>query len=122
MIAEVRERSDHEIPLAWDHHDHPVPAAIEVYPAATLRAHCIPSPFLTPDGLCGPEVLRLLTDHLDVQSIEQLDQLRRDGLAAVICVLAAVEFLEGSAMPPVDVDLAAREGWIWVRRPPPHPS
>lgn len=36
---------------------------------------------------------------------------------AVICALAAVDFLEGRVMAPTEcqLELARQEGWIWVR-------
>jgi hypothetical protein len=40
-----------------------------------------------------------------------------DVLDAVICLLAAQDFLLGDALPPLDQALAEREGWIWARRP-----
>jgi hypothetical protein len=30
--------------------------------------------------------------------------------------VAAVDFLIGNALPPVDGDLAKTEGWIWARK------
>ena len=38
-----------------------------------------------------------------------------DALDAVVCLLAAMDFLGGYALPPDDRDRAEREGWIWVR-------
>jgi hypothetical protein len=40
-----------------------------------------------------------------------------DVLDAVVCMLAARDFLVGEAMPPVDRNLAEIEGWIWTRDP-----
>ena len=33
---------------------------------------------------------------------------------AVVCLLAAKDFLAGRAVPPPDAELAATEGWIWA--------
>ena len=38
-----------------------------------------------------------------------------DALDAVVCVLAAADFLMGHARPPDNLELAIKEGWIWVR-------
>lgn len=38
-----------------------------------------------------------------------------DALDAVVCLLAATDFLAGHAAPPEDLELALREGWIWAR-------
>ena len=35
-------------------------------------------------------------------------------LDAVVCLLAARDFLDGRAMEPVDASLALQEGWIWT--------
>jgi len=40
-----------------------------------------------------------------------------DVLDAVVCVLAGRDFLCGNARPPEHMDLALKEGWIWVRDP-----
>jgi hypothetical protein len=40
-----------------------------------------------------------------------------DTLDAIVCVLAAQDFLEGRAMSPQDMALAQREGWIWAAAP-----
>ncbi len=38
-----------------------------------------------------------------------------DILDAVVCLLAARDFMLGEAMPPVNRSLAEIEGWIWTR-------
>lgn len=40
-----------------------------------------------------------------------------DGLDAVVCVLAAADFVRGDASQPPNIDVARREGWIWCRDP-----
>ena len=40
-----------------------------------------------------------------------------DVLDAVVCMVAARDFIEGSAEPPENAGIAAREGWIWVHQP-----
>ena len=42
---------------------------------------------------------------------------KSDALDAVICLLAAQDFLIGKAMPPNNHAPALKEGWIWVRYP-----
>ena len=65
-------------------------SAVEVYPAATLRAHSI--------NAKGYKRRSNLADALD----------------AVVCLAAGADFLRGLAMPPADLSLAKQEGWIWV--------
>ncbi len=43
MLAAIRQRTGQSIPLSWDPAKMSSTAAIEVYPAATLRAHGFPS-------------------------------------------------------------------------------
>jgi hypothetical protein len=33
---------------------------------------------------------------------------------AAVCVQAAADFLRGRCQPPPDLELARKEGWIWV--------
>ena len=40
-----------------------------------------------------------------------------DALDAALCCTAAADFLRGNAFEPQDIDLARKEGWIWVRKP-----
>ena len=40
-----------------------------------------------------------------------------NGLDAVICALAAADFVSGTVMPPDDFHLARKEGWIWCTAP-----
>jgi len=35
-----------------------------------------------------------------------------DALDAVVCILAACDFLAGAAAPPLDRSVAEKEGWI----------
>ena len=90
--------------------------AIEVYPAATLVAHGIRSdgykePKDMPERreiICGLERKMLLA--VDVPVLEA----KADALDAVVCLLAAQDFLTGNAVSPPHADLAQREGWIWT--------
>jgi hypothetical protein len=40
-----------------------------------------------------------------------------DALDAVVCLLAAKDFLDGAAIRPTDLAMAQREGWIWIAAP-----
>jgi hypothetical protein len=39
-----------------------------------------------------------------------------DAFDAALCCVAAADFLLGNVFEPTDIDLARKEGWIWVRR------
>ena len=118
LIHDLRQRLNSPIPLAWYpelscHH------AIEVYPAATLIAHGIETRgYKAANGWRERERIvdamrsRIGVD-LEIPGIKK----RSDGLDAVICVLAAVDFLSGRALPPDAHSPVEKEGWIWFRNP-----
>ncbi len=120
LLETIRKRSGREIPLAWEPSFRNSSAAIEVYPAGTLIAHCLPaSGYKRMDQI---EVRRNILDRLkqkisfEVEST--LAQHNADMLDAIVCVLAGGDFLSGEALPPGDMGRAEKEGWIWVRKPP----
>jgi len=51
----------------------------------------------------------------EVQALERYVAGRADVFDACLCLVAAKDFIEGRALPPQDLELAQREGWIWVR-------
>ena len=107
LLQLIRERTGLEIPLAWTP-DFGGCAAIEVYPAATLKVHGLRCQgYKTPgdaearrEMLAGLGPLMALPDDLR-PSLE-----RADALDACVCMLAAADFLTGSAMPPPEAGLA----------------
>ncbi len=107
-----------DIPLAWESQDLPGVSAIEVYPAGTLLAHGLPAA-----GYKKPAQRQVRSDILaGIGDLLVLPEGREsilndaDCLDAVLCILAAIDFLEGNAVPPINPSLAKKEGWIWVRR------
>ncbi len=118
LLQELRDASGAELPLAW-RPDQPGPAAIEVYPAGTLRAHGHRA-----SGYKGPNdawarrtILDRLRLHLDVDADAEALVVDPDVLDAALCVLAGIDFVSGRALPPDDLATAEREGWIWIRGP-----
>lgn len=117
LLGDLRGSLGLQIPLAW------APAivgvsAIEVYPAATLLVNGIRSsgykkPAQTVERV---EILRPLSRWIDCKSCLSDLEANADVLDSAVCVLAAVDFLDGSAVGPSDPSLAAQEGWIWARR------
>jgi predicted RNase H-like nuclease len=117
LLGELRRDLGTPIPLAWDATFTDPIAAIEVYPAATLVAHGLRSsgykkPDQSEERKQIIESLRALIALPD--DIAPLEA-NADALDAVICLLAAIDFIDGHSLPPDDSELAAREGWIWVR-------
>jgi predicted RNase H-like nuclease len=119
LLARIRVRTQSEIPLAWSHDLSPGIHAIEVYPAATLVVHGLPSkqykkPAQSESRL---KIVEGLRSPIDLASREALLLTNSDALDAVVCVLAALDFLAGEAMPPTVSDhITRKEGWIWVRK------
>ncbi|MBZ5538284.1 MAG: DUF429 domain-containing protein [Acidobacteriia bacterium] len=121
LLGEVRRRLDIPIPLAWNSAFDGI-SAIEVYPAATLVAYGFQSTgYKAPAQVGGRrEVLASLSSLIQVGRIAAVLELSADALDAAVCVLAAKDFLDGSALSPPDRGLAAQEGWIWA--PPLQPG
>lgn len=134
LLDALAARRGAAIPLAWapaawrDADRSAWPAAIEVYPAATARAHHVAERgYGEPGGAARQRVARHLRSVLDVVDGLDLEALAPDAFDAVLCVVAGVDALSGAALPPGDdvspddretLDRATfeREGWIWVRR------
>jgi predicted RNase H-like nuclease len=109
-----------DIPLAWTSSFPERVAAIEVYPAATLRGRGILCQgYKRPGDLDARRtIIDRLADHVDLQ-VERsnlVDDANR--LDAVVCAVAGADFLRNEAVAPDDEALARREGWVWFRPPP----
>ncbi|MBA7503424.1 hypothetical protein ES706_02033 [subsurface metagenome] len=107
LLGQLREETKLTIPLAWDPNVTET-CAIEVYPRATLEMI----------GIKYEQRLSAIReiDALVIESGE--DNLTSEhSLDAVICVLAAVDFITGKCPAPnmSEKVLADKEGWIWVR-------
>ena len=63
------------------------------------------------DLLARTDTPRAATDSLSLDISDVLD--------AIVCVLAGQDFLTNKAQPPAaeSLDVARKEGWIWVRGP-----
>lgn len=120
LLTRLRKLTSREIPLAWSPKLGQTIEAIEVYPAGTLTAHNLPSSgYKKPkDSKVRKQILQGIKQHLDTSSVsEKLLLGNADLLDAALCVLAAREFLDWRVLPPEDLDLARKEGWIWVGPP-----
>ncbi len=119
LLSKIGEIKGYQIPLVWKHNQLPPLSAIEVYPSATLRARSVKS-----EGYKGKDrgnvrssILQQIQNELDI-TIDNSIIVNDDNMFdAVICALAAFDFLNGECVIPVDLKLARKEGWIWFRRP-----
>ena len=105
LLQKLRTSSGMAIPLAWSPMDVNPIAAIEVYPAATRLAHGSPGKGGSIEGL---EPL------LDLSALDGVLPASADAIDALVCVLAAADFIRGRARPPLDLETARQEGWIWT--------
>lgn len=121
LLADVRERSGLPIDVAVSQSDRADALCFEVYPAATLRSHAIEARGYKgrrPENIDARLTLidalmpRLRIDDAIIDTAVASD----DALDAAICCLSAADFLAGECYEPEDPELAAKEGWIWVRR------
>jgi len=115
LLGEVRTELGIAIPLAWSTPPIGV-AAIEVYPAATLLAHGLRATgYKRPNQVAERrEIISALAGTLCLETEIALLETSADALDAVVCLLAAKDFLEGRAAGPTDQPLAELEGWIWA--------
>jgi hypothetical protein len=105
LLADIRGMTGETIPLAWSPMDVNPLAAIEVYPAATRLAH-------GSEGKGGS--IEGLEPLIDLSALDGALPSSADAIDALVCVLAAADFIRGRARPPVDLDRARKEGWIWT--------
>jgi predicted nuclease with RNAse H fold len=119
LLDAVRRDTGHPLPLAWTPQFVPCPAVIEVYPAATLLGHGLPS-----TGHKGAEnhrARRRIEGVLEEAFVPPLqhavESMNEHQVDALLCVLAGLDFLRGVALPPEDDALARQEGWIWAKSP-----
>jgi len=105
LLAEIRQRSERPIPLAWEPRKAETWRIIEVYPAATRIAHGAPA---GSGGVVGLEHV------LDCSAVAPIVARSEDAGDSCVCALAGADFLAEWAVPPEYMPTAKREGWIWA--------
>ena len=118
LLDEIRIKTGEVIPLAWEPGLQSGIFAIEVYPAATLIAHDINVPGYKrkENREARKTLLSDLRKRIDLPPDISLMENNDDDLDAAICVLAGADFLRDTVYKPPDLELAKKEGWIWVRK------
>jgi hypothetical protein len=116
VLENLRKSLDAPIPLAWSGDAMSGPAAIEVYPAATLIAHSLSCTGYkkAKEVEARRSLVACLRNVMALPTNLAVCDDSADALDAIVCILAAADFVNGRAMPPEDRQLAEREGWIWV--------
>lgn len=110
------------IPLAWHPRQCSGRVAIEVYPAATLSAHGLPcTKYKKVDQKNREAIVKWVFSRVEVRADQpdnEVEKTIRSGdheLDAVICMLAAADFLAGEVITPTPAEPTLhKEGWIWV--------
>jgi len=115
VLSQLRRMVGYKIPVLVEPWGRTGWAAIEVYPAATLKAYGIKASGYKGDE--GLEARRAIAKAIEplVTGITPYAEEADDVFDACLCLVAALDFLENHAAPPEDIDLARKEGWIWVR-------
>jgi hypothetical protein len=108
-----------EARLVWGPHWDCALGAIEVYPAATLKSWKIRfQKYKKHDHTpARREIVAALRAQMDLGADTTLLETNADALDAVVCLLAARDFLNGQAPGPEQKATAEKEGWIWCRLP-----
>lgn len=123
LLAQIARAAGQPLELAWRPEAIAGLRAIEVYPAATLQAHAMTSKGYKEPGQrpARAQILAGLAERLRFARALPALLDAPDVLDAVVCLLAAQDFLRGEAMPPPPelAEAAAHEGWIWARAPAP---
>jgi hypothetical protein len=120
LLGTIRKRTRLSVPLAWMPGDLIQAQAIEVYPAGTLKAHDWPdSGYKEPaQTTVRTKIIRGLERCMTMTCDVGMMRQDADVLDAAVCVLAGVDFLNGTASPPPPEGLeqVKKEGWIWVAK------
>ena len=123
LLGRLRNRLDEPIHLAWTSAPMPPYSAIEVYPSATLLGHGIGQPgYRKPDATDARQELfgkirNSLVQRVQIQCAEEKIVASPHLIDALLCALAATDFLDGRAQGPDAEQLATFalvEGWIWA--------
>lgn len=118
VLARLRELVQRPIPLVWTPGFQGL-GTIEVYPGATLKARRLEnSGYKKSDEASKAVRLRIAECVRDeLPALGRFTDVKVDVFDACLCLLAAKDFLRCATLQPDDLELARREGWIWVRDP-----
>ena len=118
FLDRVRVDTGFEVPLLWSPGAIQKTGVIEVYPAATLKRYgWIHTGYKrgSKRAVIRVELVKLLSRVADVPyELQKLAEKNDDALDGIVCALAGVDFIRARVDMPSDLELAKREGWIWV--------
>lgn len=106
------------LPLAWSPTD-ARDAVIEVYPGATLTAHGVARSKYKDPTTAGARDAMIEAFEPRLAGLRECMAEPSDIFDACLCVVCALDFLEGRCIAPDAAQRAAAEteGWIWFARP-----
>lgn len=118
IIDQLRRMTGRKICLGWRPGDCMGISAIEVYPAATLRQYRLQSVGYKEREQVAARVSIAVKLKAHIGMLENMRVFERnaDALDSAVCLLSAKDFIEGRVFMPEDMDLAKKEGWIWVNK------
>lgn len=116
ILHELRQRTNKPIELIWNNQELSDISAIEVYPTATLKAYGILHRGYREHKQYRREIIKALKNHIYLSEGTKILRDNADALDSAVCLLAAKDFLEGKSYEPENLELAKKEGWIWVRK------
>jgi hypothetical protein len=118
VLDGLRASSGKSLPLAWS------PAAakdavIEVYPGATLTAHGVARSKYKDPATAGARDPMIAAFEPRLAGLRARIGEPSDVFDACLCIVCALDFLEGRCTAPQSAqrEAAAIEGWIWFARP-----
>lgn len=121
LLNDLQQKNGQQIPLAWETDEIKGTSAIEVYPAATLKARRLKGPSKKDKRAENKRSDLLMHLDIGIASKNNRDKIigNSDAFDAVICVLAASDFLLGKciSIPGDKIERVRKEGWIWVKSP-----
>jgi predicted nuclease with RNAse H fold len=116
LLEDIRQKSGYSIPLVWTLGFDGM-GAIEVYPAASLRAWGVDFKGYRDSRDSRARLLKGLDRRIYMPpTLSEIVLGSVDALDACLCALAACDFLAGAVWEPEDPKVAPKEGWIWFRR------
>jgi len=118
VLGELRALSGKALPLAWSPAT-ATDAVIEVYPGATLTAHGVARSKYKDPTTHGARQPMIAAFAPRLAGLETRVGEPSDIFDACLCIVCALDFLEGRCIAPdaVQRDAGEVEGWIWFARP-----
>ena len=118
VLDALRREVAKPLPLAWSP-DAARDAVIEVYPGATLTAHGVARSKYKDPATVGARGPMIDAFERRLAGLRERVEEPSDIFDACLCVVCALDFLEGRCIAPDAEQRAAAvtEGWIWFARP-----